>query len=154
MGEITIRRAEPRDGMAIVALVLALAEERGAAARSATSLAQAVDGCLNTPNHEIWVAEADGQVVRYAAVHWIPFPMIYGTEGYLSDLLVHQDARGKGVGQQLLAQVEARGEELGCVRLMLNNARTAASFARGFYPKHGYRERTEFANFVKSPKRG
>lgn len=149
MGEITIRSAELRDGMAIVELVLDLAEERGAAARSATSLTQAVAGCLSTPNHEIWVAEADGRVVGYAAVHWIPFPMIYGTEGYLSDLLVHQDARGKGVGQLLLAQIEARAEELGCVRLMLNNARTAESFTRGFYPKQGYRERTEFANFVK-----
>ena len=80
--------------------------------------------------------------------------MLYGTEGYLSDLLVTQSARGQGVGQLLLAQVEARAQELGCVRLMLNNARTAESFARGFYPKQGYRERTEFANFVKSLKRG
>ena len=60
MGEITIRRAELWDGTAIVELVLALAEERGAVARSATSLAEAAEGCLNTPHHEIWVAEAGG----------------------------------------------------------------------------------------------
>ena len=152
MEETTIRRAAQQDARAIAELVLALAQERRRAARSGTALAQAVDECLNTAGHEIWVAEADGQILGYAAVHWIPFPMLYGTEGYLSDLLVHQDARGKGVGQLLLAQVEARAEEVGCVRLMLNNARTAESFARGFYPKQGYRERAEFANFVKSLK--
>lgn len=32
---------------------------------------------------------------------------------------------------------------------MLNNLRTAESFARGFFAKAGLRERVDFANFVK-----
>jgi len=149
MDQVEIRSAVEADRDAIAALVLSLAEERGAAGRSPEALRSTIAACIASPERELWVAEADGLVVGYAAVHWIPFPMIYGVEGYLSDLLVSRGARGSGVGRQLLARVEERAREIGCVRLMLNNARTAESYTREFYPKQGYRERTEFANFVK-----
>jgi GNAT superfamily N-acetyltransferase len=146
---VTVRRATPEDGAAVAALVLGWAEERGREPLGAASLAQAVEECLNTPGHEVWVAEAGGLLLGYAAVHWIPFPLIYGREGYLSDLLVAQAGRGRRVGSRLLAQVEARARELGCVRVLLNNARNSEAFAREFYPKQGYQERTQFANYVK-----
>lgn len=147
--DIILRHATPADGAAVAALVLGWAEERGREPLGAASLARAVEECLNTPGHEIWVAEAGGLILGYAAVHWIPFPLIYGREGYLSDLLVAQAGRGRGVGRRLLAQVEARAREVGCVRVMLNNARSSEAFAREFYPKEGYEERTQFANYVK-----
>jgi GNAT superfamily N-acetyltransferase len=96
------------------------------------------------------VAEVQAQVLGYVVVHWIPFPMIGGTEGYVSDLIVERDARGAGVGSRLIARIEALARERGCHRLMLNNRVTSESFRREFYPKRGFRRRDDFAGFVKT----
>ena len=75
--------------------------------------------------------------------------MIQGWEAYISDLLVSQSLRGGGIGRLLLETAQSEARERGCARLMLNNRKTALSFVHGFYPKHGFREREGFANFVK-----
>ena len=43
----------------------------------------------------------DGQdqaLVAYAAVHWLPYLILRGPEGFVSELFVDQAARGQGVG--------------------------------------------------------
>ena len=103
----------------------------------------------DTEHRIVYVACVEGDVRGYAIVHWVPLPLIRGTEGYLSDLVVRSDARGQGIGGELLAAVEKAARDRGCVRLMLNNGHDAESYRRGFYAKHGVVERTRVANFVK-----
>jgi GNAT superfamily N-acetyltransferase len=100
-------------------------------------------------SHAVYVAGPTGEAQGYALVHWVPLPLIRGTEGYLSDLLVGRGYRGTGAGGALLEAVEADALRRGCVRLMLNNGKDAESYARGFYAKHGFTERVRVANFVK-----
>ncbi len=55
------------------------------------------------------------------------------------DIVVHQDERGRGIGQSLLAWAETRARELGCCKLTLEvlsrNERAMASYRRaGFVP--------------------
>lgn len=148
MEGVTLRAAQATDVHGIRRLVAALADERGGTS-DAEAVAAAAGECIGQPGHEIVVAVATGEVVAYVAVHWIPFPMLAGREAYVSDLIVGADWRGYGLGNRLMEAVEARANEMGCERLMLNNRIAAESFERGFFTKAGFRQRTDFANFVK-----
>lgn len=75
------------------------------------------------PNHEIWVAEVDGEVVGYVARD--------GAE--LNDLYVRPGYQGRGVGTALLrAAMDRSPGEL----LLWTFQRNAA--ARRFYERHGF----------------
>ncbi len=143
-----IRDATPADSDQLAELVRQLHEERGAGL-DVRQARDAVCACIDDLSRDLIVADCEGEVVGYVAVHWIPFPILHGQEAYVSDLLVRHDWRGGGVGRRLLAVTEDRACARGCVRIMLNNRKTAESFARGFFAQAGFRERTEMANFVK-----
>jgi len=146
--DVTLRAAQATDIDGISGLVTALAHERGGSS-DAGAVRVAVEECIGQPGHEIVLALAEEEVVAYVAVHWVPFPMLGGREAYVSDLIVRADWRGHGVGNRLMEAVEARAREMECERLMLNNRIVAESFERGFFAKAGFRQRTDFANFVK-----
>jgi len=124
-------------------------EEQGLAVDRAPILSTLLTA-VSQPASDVFVAESDEAVVGFVVIHWVPFPMLSGTEGYISDLIVTAELRGAGIGRRLVDAVEAEARSRGCVRLMLNNRIAAKSFQRGFYPKIGYRHREEFANFVKA----
>ena len=148
MEDITLRAAQPSDTDGIRDLVVALALERGGRS-DAEAVGEVANECIGQSGHEIIVAAVGREVVAYVAVHWVPFPMLGGREAYVSDLLVRADWRGHGLGNRLMEAVEEQASEVGCQRLMLNNRVDAESFERGFFAKAGFRQRTDFANFVK-----
>lgn len=148
MEGVTLRAAQATDVDGIRRLVAALADERGGTSDT-SAVEAAAEECIGQPGHEIIVVAAGDKVVAYVAVHWVPFPMLGGREAYVSDLIVGADWRGHGLGNRLMKAVEARASEMGCERLMLNNRVAAESFERGFFAKAGFRQRTDFANFVK-----
>lgn len=105
--------------------------------------------CLEDTSHSMYVAVSpDGSVVGYGAVHWLPYLFLSGPEGFVSELFIHQAARGLGLGTRLLSVIEAEAKMRGCSRLQLINLRSAESYKRGFYEKAGWRERVEVADFV------
>lgn len=100
-------------------------------------------------SHLILVAETPtGQIGGYCAVHWLPYLILPGPEGYVSELFVQEAWRGQGIGGRLLDEIKAAAQERGCSRLMLLNMRKRESYQRRFYPKQGWEERPEMANFV------
>ena len=55
--------------------------------------------CLQDASHSVYLAEGQDQaLVGYAAVHWLPYLILRGPEGFVSELFVDQAARGQGVG--------------------------------------------------------
>ncbi|MBK9926397.1 MAG: GNAT family N-acetyltransferase [Anaerolineales bacterium] len=105
--------------------------------------------CLSDDSHLILVAQAEnGEVAGYCAVHWLPYLLLTGPEGYVSELFIWDEFRGQGIGGQLLDAVKVEAEKRGCSRLMLLNMRKRDSYQRGFYPKHGWEERPDAANFI------
>lgn len=105
--------------------------------------------CLADKSHSIYVAESSvGQVAGYASVHWLPYLFMAGPEGYVSELFVRSNARGQGIGNELLQAVEAEARARGCSRLSLVNLRHRESYLRRFYIKAGWEERPEAANFL------
>ncbi len=149
MPEPTIRPYAETDSEAIVNLVAEYRTGDHGRSTDRSAIAAALRPFASSRQDRILVAEIGGEVVGYVAIHWVPFPMIQGCEAYVSDLLVSRSDRGAGIGRRLLETVESEARERGCSRLMLNQDRAAPSFARRFYPKHGFREREEYANFVK-----
>jgi GNAT superfamily N-acetyltransferase len=99
--------------------------------------------------HTVLVATAeDGKVVGFTSVHWVPFIMLGGFEGYISDVFVSPMASGKGAGRSLVKKIIEEGKDRGCMRLMVTNGKGKPSYKRGFYKKLGWAERPEVANFV------
>jgi ribosomal protein S18 acetylase RimI-like enzyme len=144
----SVRDATSADTDAVVGILREFHEERAIVPVHAAR--DAVQACIDHDDRDLIVAEIDGMVIGYTVVHWVPFPMVQGREAYVSDLLVRREWRDQGLGSLLLAEVEERARARRCPRVMLNNRRAAESFKRGFFSKAGFREREDFANFVKT----
>jgi GNAT superfamily N-acetyltransferase len=99
-------------------------------------------------DHLLLVAEENGRIIGYVAIHFIPYLFMGGPEGYISELFVKNDARGKGVGSKLLSEAVKEGISRGCSRLQLVNMKNRESYSRGFYTARGWRERVNAADFV------
>lgn len=96
------------------------------------------------------VCEIDKTIQGYINAHILNFPLLCGKECYVSDLLVNENIRGKGIGKKLIESLSKYAKSNNCNRLMLNNPKESKSYERSFYSKNGFTERTNFANFVLS----
>lgn len=149
---IRIRPATPRDAPAVAAILRALgwfehvanARPGEAEARVARHLAL----CAGESHAVLAAEDASGAVLGYAAAHWIPYLMLPGPEGYVSELFVREDARGRGVGKKLLAAIRAEAERRNCWKLHLVNGKGRDSYRRAYYKKNGWEERPDIADFI------
>ncbi len=104
---------------------------------------------LSSPSHQVFVATDDnGALLGYVAVHYLPYLILAGPEGYVSELFIREEARGAGVGTRLLERVQTEAQARGCQRLALLNMEDRESYVRGFYSKNGWEERSDARNFV------
>lgn len=115
----------------------------------------AFENVLNKEASKCLVYESEKKRISgYLVFHIVDYPMICGKELYVSDLLIDEEYRGKGVGKSLLSKAEEYSHKNGCQRMMLNNPKESAGYKRSFYKKQGFTERLLFANFVKEMKLG
>ena len=106
--------------------------------------------CQADDSHSVFVARTAGEaVLGYVSVHWLPYLIHSGPEGYISELFIRNSSRGQGIGSRLLETVEAEAIRRGCTRLALLNMRQRESYQREFYSRHGWVERPQAANFLK-----
>jgi GNAT superfamily N-acetyltransferase len=149
---LQIRSATANDAAAIAAIVRDLGwfAHINAAAMETTigRIVQQLELCSADNSHSVYVAELDGVVQGYAAVHYCPYLLFTGPEGYVSELFVADAARNQGIGTKLLEVIEQEARSRGCSRLGLLNLRSRESYKRDFYKKHGWVEREEVANFI------
>lgn len=105
--------------------------------------------CDADDSHTVLVAEdEDGRGVGYISVHWLPYLMLPGPEGYISELFIYESARGKGAGTALMKDIIELAKTKGCSRLMLIAHRDRPSFESGFYEKFGFKEKPDMAEMV------
>lgn len=153
MAEITVRRAKHEDVPVIAEIIRKLGwfsyvdDESPAATERRVllhlELADADD------SHTVLVAEdVGGTAVGYVSVHWLPYLMLEGPEGYVSELFVREEARGKGVGTALMNDVKEYASAKGCSRLMLLNNRERVSYKHEFYTALGFEERPEMSTLL------
>ncbi len=102
-----------------------------------------------TEAHDILVAEIeDGGIAGYLNMHRQPCLTFATPEGFISELFIHADFRGKGIGGRLLEEAERLARERGWWRLHLVNHRERDSYRRGFYESRSWEERPQMADFV------
>jgi GNAT superfamily N-acetyltransferase len=150
---IHIRKAQPGDAMGIAAVLRGLEWITRFDAEPIEATAQRVahhlELCHADDSHTVYVAEnEDGEIAGYAAVHWLPYLLLLGPEGYVSELFIREADRGQGIGTWLMEIVKKEAKARGCARLMLLNMQERESYRRAFYKKQGWEERPDAANFV------
>lgn len=152
-----VRLATPADVEALTDLLLAVGPFRWMEERPREAVAAQVgshlDLCLGGGGHgagahTVYVAEEPRLLAGFLAVHWLPYLIRPGMEGFVSELFVHPEARGRGIGSHLLEAVTVDARRRGCERLSLLNGRDRESYERNFYANRGWVERPDFANFV------
>ncbi len=150
---ISIRDAVLEDALAIDAVLRALGwfthlDDISSDERQERIASVIAEKCASGGDNTLLVAESDASgVVGYLFVHWLP-NLIFGGEGYVSELFIRPEARGHGIGGALLEETKRRGVARGYQRLSLFNRRERESYQRGFYPKHGWVERDDTALFM------
>jgi ribosomal protein S18 acetylase RimI-like enzyme len=97
--------------------------------------------------NSVYVAKS-GKIIGFIHVHWLPYLILGGHEGYISELFVLEEFRGQGIGSQLLNKIKQEAKLRDCIRLNLINSDEKESYLRGFYGKQGFIEREDFKNFV------
>jgi GNAT superfamily N-acetyltransferase len=150
---IRIRRAESTDVPVIAELLrcLGIFDHITAEAPQTTQVRvlKHLALCTADDSHLVLVAQIpSGEIAGYCAVHWLPYLILAGPEGYVSELFIKDEFRGQGIGSQLLETIKTEARNRGCSRLMLLNMRKRESYKRQFYSKQGWEERSDAANFI------
>jgi GNAT superfamily N-acetyltransferase len=146
---VNIRPATPADARAVAEVLFSLEEYPSYRQPGLADLETRVTTGLNVQsnNRSVLVAELEGKVLGYGAVQWFT-PVMSGAEGYVSDLFVHANATGRGLGSSLLEALTVEAKTRGCRRLALSNWRNRLSYQRGFYAKRGWQENADSARFT------
>ena len=97
---VTVRKAEIKDAEAIAGLIRDVgwfpAFERNCDTDPDDGVRKHLEICMSGDSHSIYVVEGDdGSLAGYAAVHWLPYLFLKGPEGFISELFVRSDLRGK-----------------------------------------------------------
>jgi len=115
---LAIRPASPADLPLIADLIRALAEYEklgGEVRFDEAVLGEKLFG--PRPYAEVLIGEMDGEALGFA-LFFHNFSTFEGRPGlYLEDLFVRPEARGKGLGKALLAELARLAVERGCARL-------------------------------------
>ena len=112
-------------------------------------IADLLEICTQQDDHTVYVAESEpDKIIGYGSVHWMYSLFLTKPEGYVSELFVLENARGKGAGGQILSAMQREAVDRNCARLLVLNNLNRESYRRRFYKKCGWMERGLIRNFV------
>jgi len=147
VSEVRVRPATPEDASTIVRFIRGLAEfEHEPLSSVKVTEAEIVrDGFGPTPRFESLIAELSGEPVGFA-LFFMNYSTWEGTAGiHIEDLFVVDEARGAGVGRELMASVAAIARERGSSRVELSVLDWNP--ARVFYERLGMSHQQEWLTY-------
>jgi GNAT superfamily N-acetyltransferase len=131
---VTIRDPRPEDAEALAALI----EELGYPT-TAEATAERLARLEASDADRVAVAELDGRVVGLAAIHESLSVEYDEPAAKLSAIVVDEEQRRRGVGEALVAEMEAEARRRGCCLIFLTTAERRRD-AHAFYRRLGYEE--------------
>jgi ribosomal protein S18 acetylase RimI-like enzyme len=142
MGRFTIRPVAARDLEALTRLAEDFHAEDGHVLDPGGRRALAAIAA-GEPLARAWLFELEGRSVGYAVLT-LGFSVEYGgRDGFVDDLYLAAEARGRGLGRQAMGFLEAEARELGIQALHLEvgaeNARALALYRRSGFRDNGRR---------------
>ena len=149
-----IRPALPSDAAGISELLHGIgwfkAYEGRSIAQNTAAIKELLLDAQTLPERSLLLVAEDAQqrISGYCAVHWLPVAVLQNWEAYVSELFIAEQARGAGLGQQLLDVAVQAARDKNCLRIWLVNNRERSSYVRGFYSQQGWVEQAEMARFV------
>lgn len=147
---MNIRGALPADIPPLLALVRRYWEFEQIAGFAALRVELTLRQLLANPHlGAAWVAEEHGQLRGYLIAVLLLSLEHGGLMAEVDELFVLPQARGRGLGAQLLATAEAALAARGCVRVQLELG-VANAAARAFYARNGYSARDGYRLFDKA----
>lgn len=88
---------------------------------------------LSIKSTRIFLAKEDGKVLGLVTFR----PKIFGLIAYVPELVVHKEARGKGIGKSLINKIVAYAKRKACFGVFLASAIKRKKSHR-FYKKNGF----------------
>ena len=149
---VAIRPAVAQDAPAIADLLASIgwfaSYQTGTVAEHARAIANLIHAAKDRSLLLVATAADSMQVVGYCATHWLPTAILQGWDAYVSELFIADNARGAGIGAQLLDHAVQAAREKDCGRIWLVNNRDRDSYQRSFYAQQGWQEHPQSARFV------
>ena len=99
---------------------------------------------VQRPHAAVWIAEEDGHLIGFAIVEWSQRKN--GVTAYIQTIEVATEARGRGVGRQLLDRIEGSALDAGAALIWLHVDVANAAAVR-LYEAEGYRAQDRLENF-------
>lgn len=128
-----VRLAHTADAAAVTELLHHLGYPQDSTAATATRIRAWADD----PSSAAYVADVGGGVIGLIAVHVCPFFERTGSWSRIVTLVVSEQARGLGVGGQLVTAAESFAISHGCARVEVTSADHRQD-AHEFYRHRGY----------------
>lgn len=132
---VTVRRAEPRDADAVLALMAALG--RPAVAEDPEPQRSVFLDHLTYDDATVLVAEIDGEVAGAASLWFRPRLSWTTLEAWIPDLYVAERFRRQGAARALLDACAAAARRRGCHRLTLESGHQREP-AHTLYEEYGF----------------
>jgi GNAT superfamily N-acetyltransferase len=131
---VTIREAEAGDAAAIAALLDQLGYPS-----SVEQVRARLKRVAASPADATWVAEEDGTLIGLVGIHVSPSLEHDDEVAKVSEIVVDERFRRRGIGAALLAAAEHEAARRGCALIFLTTAERRRD-AHEFYRRLGYEE--------------
>lgn len=112
-------------------------------------LAEKIADFSNSQSDAVFIAELDDTLVGFISCHLTPLFHQPGNSGRITSLLVERSVRNKGIGQRLVAEVEAFFISQQCVKFEVTSGLDRTE-SHEFYQALGYQaDDFRFAKFYR-----
>ena len=105
----------------------------------APSVRRRLERLVASPADETWLAERNGEIVGLVGLHVSDSLEHDGPVAKISEIVVDERLRRKGIGAALMEAAESEARRRGCVLVFLTTAERREE-ARRFYRSLGYEE--------------